>query len=104
MVDRTRELERALGSAEKFVSGNEQDTVVVQRRSLRAVRDLPAGQVLRPEDIEALRPSPRDAVQPYELEQLVGSTLSAPMKQGEHFTWEKAGRAANRTSAEAAAR
>ena len=39
MVARTRELERALGSADKYVAGNEQATVVVQRRCLRAGRD-----------------------------------------------------------------
>ena len=47
MVDRTRELEYALGSAEKNVCGNEQETVVVQRRCLRAARDLAAGTVDR---------------------------------------------------------
>ncbi len=30
-VDRARELERALGSAEKFVAENEQQTVIIQR-------------------------------------------------------------------------
>lgn len=46
MVDRTRELELALGSPLKRVEANEVDTVVVQRRSLRFARDLPAGTVL----------------------------------------------------------
>ena len=36
MVENTRLLERALGSADKFVAGNEQETVIVQRRCLRA--------------------------------------------------------------------
>ena len=36
----TRQLERALGSADKFIAGNEQDTKVVQRRCLRA-REIP---------------------------------------------------------------
>ena len=38
MVERTRELENALGSTQKFVADNEQETVVVQRRCLRATR------------------------------------------------------------------
>ena len=33
-VDETRLLERALGSADKLIVGNEQDTQVVQRRCL----------------------------------------------------------------------
>src|SRR5277367_6714995 len=47
MVDRTRELEYALGSSRKFVAENEKDTVVVQRRSLRATADLKAGTILQ---------------------------------------------------------
>ena len=99
MVDRTRELERALGSSEKFVAENERETVVLQRRCLRAARDLPAGHQVRKEDIEALRPSPADAVQPQELELLVGSALTAVMKAGEHFTWTKTERAGRPSSA-----
>ncbi|MGD9093847.1 MAG: N-acetylneuraminate synthase family protein, partial [Anaerolineales bacterium] len=44
MVARTRELELALGSTDKFVADNERDTVIVQRRCLRAGRDIKAGE------------------------------------------------------------
>ena len=67
MVDRTRELEYALGSPPEQVAENEQETVVVQRRCLRAAEDLPAGTVLRAEMLEALRPAPREALAPTEL-------------------------------------
>jgi N-acetylneuraminate synthase len=40
MVDRTRELEYALGDGNKVVEPNEKETVVIQRRCLRAARDL----------------------------------------------------------------
>ena len=46
MVDRTRELERALGSGDKRVAGNERETVVIQRRCLRAARDIAAGEII----------------------------------------------------------
>src|SRR4029078_8930129 len=62
MVDRTRELEYALGSSEKTVADNERDTVVVQRRCLRAATDLKAGAALTAEMLEALRPAPHEAV------------------------------------------
>lgn len=88
MVDRTRELERALGSREKFVADNEEETVVVQRRCLRAARDLAAGQTLRREDIDVLRPSPKEAIQPYELDRVLGCNLRAAVRQGEHLTWD----------------
>ncbi|MBS1850862.1 MAG: N-acetylneuraminate synthase family protein [Acidobacteria bacterium] len=87
MVDRTRELEYALGSPEKIVADNEQQTVVVQRRCLRATRDLAAGTVLQPEMLEALRPAPRDAVMPYQLNEIVGTTLLQDLQAGEYLRW-----------------
>ena len=87
MVDRTRELEYALGSPSKRVADNEQDTVVVQRRSLRAARDLSAGTVLTAEMIEALRPAPRDGIFPYDLERVVGKRLTCDVPAGEHLRW-----------------
>jgi N-acetylneuraminate synthase len=89
MVSRTRELERALGSDRKMVSGNEQETVVLQRRCLRAARDLAAGEKLRREDIEVLRPSPQEAIQPHELERAIGRVLKGPVREGDPLTWDK---------------
>ena len=40
MVDRTRLLELALGGTLKKVEENEKETVVLQRRSIRVIRDL----------------------------------------------------------------
>ena len=60
MVDRTRELELALGNGIKKVEYNEQETVVVQRRSLHLINDLPQGHILRETDLIALRPSPEN--------------------------------------------
>jgi N-acetylneuraminate synthase len=85
MVDRTRELECALGEHHKFVADNEKDTIVVQRRCLRAARDLKAGTVLKREDIEVLRPAPQDAIFPYELPNIVGMILQVDMLTGEYF-------------------
>jgi sialic acid synthase SpsE len=85
MVDRTRELERALGSSLKFVAENEQDTVVVQRRCLRAARDLKVGTVLKEDMLEALRPAPRDAVMPYDLARVVSKQLLRDLPRGEYL-------------------
>ena len=87
MVNRTRELEYALGSPRKEVAQNEQDTVVVQRRSLRAVRHLPAGTVLQAKMLEALRPAPRGAVMPFDLPRVVGKRLTQDLPAGEHLRW-----------------
>jgi N-acetylneuraminate synthase len=87
MVDRTRELEYALGSSQKFVAENEKDTVVVQRRCLRAAQDLKAGTVLREDMLEALRPAPRGGVMPFDLTRAVGRKLLRDLPQGEHLRW-----------------
>jgi N-acetylneuraminate synthase len=87
MVDRTRELEMALGSPRKELEPNEKETVVVQRRCLCAAADLSAGTMLQPEMLEALRPAPRDSVAPYDLPKVTGRRLSIPLKAGECLTW-----------------
>jgi N-acetylneuraminate synthase len=87
MVDRTREMELALGSGDKFVVANETDTVVVQRRCLRAARPLEAGTILLREHIDVLRPAPRDAIFPYEIDGVIGKRLRGPMISGDHFRW-----------------
>ncbi len=87
MVDRTRELEAALGDGEKVVEENEQDTVVVQRRAIRAAKVLPAGTVLRRDMLEVLRPAPRDGVFPYDLPRVVNRKLKNAVQAGQHLTW-----------------
>lgn len=87
MVDRTRELQAALGTGLKRVEDNERETVVLQRRAVRARRDLAAGAVIRREDLEVLRPCPADAVPPYDLPRLVGTRLRNPVRGGEHLRW-----------------
>lgn len=87
MVEATRELEAALGDGIKRIEGNEQQTVVVQRRSLRATRDLPAGHVLTAADVEALRPCPADAIDPRRHAEVLGRTLGQAKGAGEALTW-----------------
>jgi sialic acid synthase SpsE len=87
MVDRTRELELALGSPGKCIAANEQETVVLQRRCLRAAVHLPAGSLLRAEMLEALRPAPADAVMPYDLSTVLGKRLTRDLPAGEHLSW-----------------
>jgi sialic acid synthase SpsE len=87
MVERTREVEYALGSTEKFVAENEQETRVVQRRCLRAAENLKAGTVLKEKMLEALRPAPKEAIIPFELPRVLGKTLRCNLPQGEHLQW-----------------
>jgi N-acetylneuraminate synthase len=87
MVSRTRELQYALGDGNKSVQPNEKETVVIQRRCLRATRDLVAGTVLSRADIEPLRPAPLDSIFPYEFSKVVGRSVRHDMNQGDYLKW-----------------
>jgi sialic acid synthase SpsE len=87
LVERTRELEAALGDGIKRVEPNEQETVVVQRRALRATRDLRAGETLAAGDLFPLRPCPPDAVDPAHLDEVVGKRLRSDVPQDEALRW-----------------
>lgn len=87
MVDRARELEAALGTGVKKVEENERETVVVQRRAIRASRPLPAGSVLTEADLTVLRPCPADGLPPYRLDEVLGQTLARALEAGEHLRW-----------------
>ncbi|HVZ64217.1 MAG TPA: N-acetylneuraminate synthase family protein [Opitutaceae bacterium] len=87
MVDRTREVELAMGTAVKEVAENERETVVIQRRCVRAARDLAPGTIIERQMLEVLRPAPAGSIAPYELEKLVGRKIQAAVAAGEHLTW-----------------
>ena len=87
MVDRTRELELALGSPEKIVAENEAETVVVQRRCLRAARAIEAGERLNRQAIDVLRPAMPGAILPYEIEAVLGARALRDIPAGEALRW-----------------
>jgi len=83
MVERTRELEYALGDGVKRVEANESTTVVLQRRALYATRDLPAGHRLAPADLFPLRPAPAGALAPYRIDEVLGKFVVQTKKAGD---------------------
>jgi sialic acid synthase SpsE len=87
MVAHSRELELALGGGEKQVEGNEAETVVVQRRCLRAASTLPAGTVLRRDHLDVLRPAPEGAILPFELGAVLGLRTRSAIPQGRELRW-----------------
>tara|TARA_Y100000741_G_C18254913_1_gene558589 strand:+ start:502 stop:1569 length:1068 start_codon:yes stop_codon:yes gene_type:complete len=88
MVDRTRELEQSLGTTIKKVEENEKETVVVQRRAIRAKKDLLVGDIISEDNIEVLRPCPDDAIPPYELKKVTGMQLTEEIKSGDCLRWK----------------
>jgi sialic acid synthase SpsE len=91
MVDETRLLERALGSADKFIVGNEMDTQVVQRRCLRAARDIKAGETFTREMIDVLRPATPGAIKPDQIQNVLGTKAIADMPMGKELRWTDLG-------------
>jgi N-acetylneuraminate synthase len=91
MVDRTRELERALGSGDKVVAGNEQETVVVQRRCLRAGCEIPAGAQLERAMIDVLRPATPGAIMPEEIDAVIGTRALVDIPMGKEIRWTDLG-------------
>ena len=91
MVERTRELERALGSGDKFVAANELDTSIVQRRCLRAKRDIKAGEIFTRDMIDVLRPATPGAIKPNEISSVVGTRALFDITIGKELRWTDLG-------------
>ncbi|MCK9246528.1 MAG: N-acetylneuraminate synthase family protein [Anaerolineaceae bacterium] len=91
MVRNTRQLERALGSGNKFVTDNEKETVVVQRRCLRAGRDIQTGERLTREMIAVLRPATPGAIEPHEVDRVVGLKALRDITRGQELRWTQLG-------------
>ena len=88
MVDRTRELEASLGDGRKKIEENERETAIVQRRCIRASRDLERDTLLREDDLTMLRPCPEDGIAPFESRKLVGKRVKRRVNSGQHLGWE----------------
>ena len=91
MVTATRQLERAMGSANKTIAENEADTVVVQRRCLRAEQGIRAGQTLTRGMIDVLRPATPGAIMPYDIDLVVGLTALHDIPAGQELRWTQLG-------------
>jgi sialic acid synthase SpsE len=91
MVEETRILERSLGSADKFVAGNEIETAVIQRRCLRASRDIKIGEVFSREMIDVLRPATPGAIKPHEIASVIGKRSLVNLPYGKELRWTELG-------------
>ena len=87
MVAETRLLERSLGSADKFIAGNEVETAVIQRRCLRAARDISFGEVLTREMIDVLRPATPGAISPADISAVIGTHALKDIPRGKDLRW-----------------
>lgn len=85
MVDGIRATEEALGSAVKTMLPEE--VQLARRESIRAARDIQAGEVLTPDLLVVQRPA--QGIRPRFLSAVVGRRTREPIAAGEAITWEK---------------
>lgn len=83
MVERSREIEAAMGDGVKIIEENEKESVILQRRCMRLTNDLPEGHIICEDDIEALRPAPPDSFTPYEISMILGRKLLRKKSEGD---------------------
>lgn len=83
MVNRTRELEAALGDGIKRIEDNEKDTVVIQRRSIRLKFDKKENDIITADDVEMLRPAPLKSYFPYEINEVINHKLRIKKSKGD---------------------
>ena len=83
MITYARQLEKSLGDGKKKIEKNEIETVVVQRRAIRASEDLIKGKVIKKENLTFLRPCPKMALPPYKIKYLLGKKIIKKIKKGD---------------------
>ena len=88
MVDRTRELELALGIDTKIIEDNEIDTSILQRRCIRARRNIEKDTLITIDDIDVLRPCPKNGLPPYESSNIIGRVLKKDLTKGDLILWK----------------
>jgi len=76
-----------LGTGLKKVEDNEQQTVILQRRAVRAKFDLPEGCLISKDTLACLRPCPVDAIPPYKVADVINRKTRRAIAAGEHLRW-----------------
>ncbi len=85
MVDSSRNLEKSIGNGIKRVEKNELQTVILQRRSARAIKKLKRGQKISRQDFEYQRPCPKQALTPNQSKKIIGKKIKRNVKIGDYL-------------------
>ena len=89
MIDETRMLEMSLGDGNKVIEKNEKESVIVQRRSIRAAKDLYKNNKITNSSLVFLRPAPKNSLPPYEKNKILNKVLKKDIKKGDLVNWSK---------------
>jgi sialic acid synthase SpsE len=79
MVDYIRNIEKALGKPEKVPTESESKNIVIARRSIHVMNDLPKGHVITEKDLIMKRPG--DGITPMEMKIVLNKELNKDVKK-----------------------
>ena len=88
MIERSKELEFSLGDGKKKIENNEIDTVILQRRSIRVNKEIKKNYVLKREDLNILRPCPKNSIDPRNIKKVIGKKVNKDITKDEILRWE----------------
>jgi N-acetylneuraminate synthase len=88
MIDRSKELELSLGDGKKKIENNELDTAILQRRSIRVKKEIKKDHILKRDDLDVLRPCPKNAIDPRNINEIIGKKINKNLIKGEILKWE----------------
>lgn len=83
LVEKVRKLEKMLGDGVKRIEKNEKKTIVVQRRSLYANKDILKGQKILKDDIIPLRPCLPQALSADVIDDVIGKKSTSHIRRGQ---------------------
>ena len=86
MVKATRVLESSLGDGIKRVEKNEIQSKIVQRRGLWLIKDIKKNKRVKMNDFVALRPCPKNALDPFELNKIINKKASKNLKKNTYIS------------------
>ena len=72
MVERSRELESALGSENKMIEVNEKQAFLVQRRSVHFIKNIKKNEKITKSHLTFLRPYLKNSLHPFEYKKIIG--------------------------------
>ena len=88
MIERSKELESSLGDGKKKIENNEIDTVILQRRSIRVNKEIKKNYVLKREDLNVLRPCPKNSIDPRNIKKVIGKKVNKDITKDDFLRWE----------------
>lgn len=87
MVTETRILEKSLGDGNKKIEKNELESVIVQRRSIRAARNIFKNEKVNEKMLMYLRPAPKNSLEPFYHKNLLNKRFRTSIKKGDIIKW-----------------